>query len=137
MTLKWLVVRLWWKDVFVLSRAWDEEKILSPHEESMFSSDVLSSFLYWAQKLTFPLISIYKHYAYRHCWSKLYAGYVSYELRNRSRLTWSLCGSVVRASQRRNPRSAVRFVMGLRIFSFSHARDKTKTSLAQFILKSF
>ena len=33
-------------------------------------------------------------------------------------------------------RSAVRFVMGLRIFSFSHALDKTKTSLAQFVIKS-
>ena len=34
-------------------------------------------------------------------------------------------------------RSEVRFVIGLKIFSFSHARDKTKTSLAQFIIKSF
>ena len=40
---------------------------VSPHEESMFSSDVLSSFLYRAQKLTFSIISINKHYAYRHC----------------------------------------------------------------------
>ena len=102
LNLKWLAVRLWWKDVFILSRAWDEEKILSPHKESMFSSDVLSSFLYRAQKLTFSLISIYKHYAYRYCWSKQYSGRVSYELRNRPRSPESLCGSVVRASQRWN-----------------------------------
>ena len=32
---------------------------------------------------------------YRHCWSYQYAGHVSYELCNRPRSPWSLCGSVV------------------------------------------
>ena len=57
------------------------------------------------------------------------AGRVSYELRNKPRSPWSLCGSVV--EHRSAESKGLRFdsSWGLRIFSLSHARDKTKKTL--------
>ena len=51
---------------------------------------------------------------------------VSYELRNRPRSPWSLCGSVI--EHRCAESEGLRFDSSreLRIFSLSHARDKTK-----------
>ena len=55
---------------------------------------------------------------FRHCWSEQYAGCVSYKLRNRPRSPWSLCGSVVRASECGMRRSEVRFLMRTQDFFF-------------------
>ena len=46
------------------------------------------------------------------------------------------CGSVVRASERGMRRSEVRFLMGLRIFSLFHARDKKKRHLSLFLYRA-
>ena len=64
------------------------------------------------------------------------AGRVSYELRNKPRSPWSLCGSVV--EHRSAESEGLRFdsSWGLRIFSLSHARDKTKKT-SFFMLQLF
>ena len=87
----------------------------------------LHDFLCWLfHSSTFSFNFYLQTLRYRHCWSLQYAGRASYELRNRPRSPWSLCGSVV---EHRSAESAgLRFdsSWGLRIFSLSHARDKTK-----------
>ena len=80
----------------------------------------LSLFLYWFQNLPSPLFYL-QTWRYRHCWSKQNAERVASELRIRP-----LCSSVV--AHRGAESVGLRFdsSWGFRIFSLSHARDKTK-----------
>ena len=79
-----------------------------------------------SSELTISLITIYKYCAIDIADPRQYAGRVSYELRNRPRSPWSLCSSVV--EHRSAESEGLRFDSSweLRIFSLSHARDKTK-----------
>ena len=63
---------------------------------------------------------------YRHCWSWQYARRVSYGLRNAPSSPWSLCSSVVEHRSAESEGLRVDSSWGFRIFSLSHARDKTK-----------
>ena len=63
---------------------------------------------------------------YRHCGSWLYARRVSYGLRNAPSSPWSLCSSVVEQRSAESEGLRVDSSWGFRIFSLSHARDKTK-----------
>ena len=63
---------------------------------------------------------------YRHCGSWQYARRVSYGLRNAPSSPWSLCSSVVEHRSAESEGLRVDSSWGLRIFSLSHARDKTK-----------
>ena len=88
-----------------------------------------------AQTLTISLISIDKRYAIDIA-DPIYAGRVSYELRNRPRSPWSLCGSMV--EHRSAESEGLRFdsSWGPTIFSLSHAREKTIYSCPHPRLKS-
>ena len=63
---------------------------------------------------------------YRHCWSWQYARRVSYGLRNAPSSPWSLCSSMVEHRSAESEGLRVDSSWGFRIFSLSHARDKTK-----------
>ena len=63
---------------------------------------------------------------YRHCGSWQYARRVSYGLRNAPSSPWSLCSSVVEHRSAESEGLRVDSSWGFRIFSLSHARDKTK-----------
>ena len=63
---------------------------------------------------------------YWHCWSWQYARRVSYGLRNAPSSPWSLCSSVVEHRSAESEGLRVDSSWGFRIFSLSHARDKTK-----------
>ena len=63
---------------------------------------------------------------YRHCWSWQYARRVSYGLRNAPSSPWSLCSSVLEHRSAESEGLRVDSSWGFRIFSLSHARDKTK-----------
>ena len=63
---------------------------------------------------------------YRHCGSWQYARRVSYGLRNAPSLPWSLFSSVVEQRSAESEGLRVDSSWGFRIFSLSHARDKTK-----------
>ena len=62
--------------------------------------------------------------------SEQYAGRVSYELRNRPRSSVESLWLSGRASEHGIRRFEVPFLIGLRIFSLSHARNKTKRHLS-------
>ena len=108
---------------FVLSRAWDKDEATSMTLSTL-------QHLSWAQNLR-SLLFYLQTWHYRHCWSKQYTGHVSYELRNWAGSPWSICGSVV--EHRSGESESLRFdsSWGLRIFSLSHARDKTKNIFRQ------
>ena len=63
---------------------------------------------------------------YRHCGSWQYARRVSYGLRNAPSSPWSLCSSVVEHRSAESEGLRVDSSWGFRIFSLSHACDKTK-----------
>ena len=88
-----------------------------------------------AQTLTISLISIDKHYAIDIA-DPIYAGRVSYELRNRPRSPWSLCGSMVEHRSAESEGLRFDFSWGPTIFSLSHAREKTIYSCPHPRLKS-
>ena len=81
---------------YVLSRAWDKEKTLSPHEEPNLV----------------PSNSVLRR--------------VSYEFRSRARSPWSLCGSVVEHRSAESEDVRFDSSWGLGIFSLSHTRHKAK-----------
>ena len=98
-----------------------------PHGKRLRSSfvprlwqDGKKVFLYFFTELKIHHLSYFylQTLRYRHCWSKKYARRVSYELRNRPRSPWGLCGSVVehRSAESRGLRFDSSW--GLRIFSF-------------------
>ena len=61
--------------------------------------------------------------------------FLSYELRNRPRSPWSLRGSVVEHRSAKSKGLRFDSSSGLRIFSLSHARDKTKNIFLYFFTK--
>ena len=63
---------------------------------------------------------------YWHCGSWQYARRVSYGLRNAPSSPWSLCSSMVEHRSAEYEGLRVDSSWGFRIFSLSHARDKTK-----------
>ena len=114
-----------WERCFsVLARAWDKEKNSESHED--FSISLPNS------KLTISLISIYKHYAIDNAdpSSMQDACHMNFVIKLADR---GVCGSVV--EHRSVESEGLRFDSSwrLRIFSLSHARDKTKKHLFLFL----
>ena len=92
-------------EFFLLSHARDKTK------------KQLSLFLYRAQNLS-SLLFLSTNITLSTLLILVVCRRVSYELRNRPRSPWSLCGLVVRASERGIRRSEVRFLMGTQNFFF-------------------
>ena len=91
-------------------------------------------FLYFFTKLkTYHLSNFHlRTLCHQHCWSKQYVGRVSYELNIRPGSPWSLCGSVVEHLSMKSEGLRFNSSWGLRIFSLSHTRDKTKKIFLYF-----